>query len=162
SLQDVREFSEVADAHTAVLRSRSVCNRGSLARSGRGDDPAACHGDAGLPGAPRRGDRHDHQPVHVFLAGGRGGGRHRSHAVGEALEWSVGLDRSVRRARAFYAVLIIAVAVAALLNVFRVNPIQALVWAGVVNGLVATPALIVLILLTTKEELMGSFKATRA
>ncbi len=85
-----------------------------------------------------------------------------AYAVGEALEWSVGLDRSVRRARAFYAVLIIAVAVAALLNVFRVNPIQALVWAGVVNGVVATPALIVLILLTTREELMGSFKATRA
>jgi len=59
-------------------------------------------------------------------------------------------------------VLIIAVAVAALLNVFRVNPIQALVWAGVVNGIVATPALIVLILLTTREELMGSFKATPA
>ena len=84
-----------------------------------------------------------------------------AYAIGEAFGWSVGLDRPWHRARAFYSVVIVGVAIAAMLNLLRINPIQALVWAGVVNGLVATPVLILLIVLTRRRDLMGNFAATR-
>lgn len=84
-----------------------------------------------------------------------------AYAAGEALHWPVGLDRPVHRAHAFYTVLFLAVAIGVLANLFQINPIQALVIAGVINGLVAVPILVLLILLTRDEEIMGRFTAGR-
>src|ERR1700741_4796822 len=58
-----------------------------------------------------------------------------AYAVGEAFRWPVGLKRRPSKAKAFYAVLAISTGIGLLLNFAKVNPIQALVWSAIVNGI---------------------------
>ena len=80
-----------------------------------------------------------------------------AYAVGEALRWPVGLDRKPRRAKAFYATIVAATAVGALMNFTPINPIKALFWAAVINGVVAVPVMVVMMLMAQRRSIMGAF-----
>jgi len=80
-----------------------------------------------------------------------------AYAVGEARGWPVGLDRAPRKALAFYATLGIATLIGVGLNFTTINPIKALYWSAVVNGVTAVPVMALLMLMTAQKRVMGEF-----
>jgi NRAMP (natural resistance-associated macrophage protein)-like metal ion transporter len=80
-----------------------------------------------------------------------------AYAVGEALQWRVGLEAKPRRAAKFYGTLVVATIVGVALNFVGLNPIRALFIAAVVNGVVAAPVMALIMLLARKRKLMGDF-----
>ena len=83
-----------------------------------------------------------------------------AYAVGEARRWTVGLARRPQSAMAFYAVIVIATMAGTLLNFTSLNPIKALYWSAVINGIVAVPVMIVMMSMTARVEVMGKFTVT--
>ncbi len=82
-------------------------------------------------------------------------------AVGESLGWKIGLARKPSRAKKFYAVIAIATAVGVLLNMVHLNPIKALYWSAVINGVVAVPVMVMMMLMARKKKIMGEFIVSR-
>jgi len=80
-----------------------------------------------------------------------------AYSVGEALKWPVGLERKPRHARGFYAVIATATLVGAGQNFLHINPIKALFWTAVINGVVAVPVLVVMMLVSGNVKVMGKF-----
>ena len=80
-----------------------------------------------------------------------------AYALGEARRWPVGLDRKPKRAKAFYGTIVAATAIGALMNFTPVDPIRALVLAAVINGVVAVPVMVVMMLVSAREKVMGLF-----
>ncbi len=81
-----------------------------------------------------------------------------AYAIGETFEWKVGLGRKASAAKAFYGVIAAAVLVGGLMNFLPVDPIKALFWSAVVNGVVAVPVMVLLMLLASRQAVMGQFK----
>ncbi|MFZ0506487.1 MAG: divalent metal cation transporter, partial [Chthoniobacterales bacterium] len=84
-----------------------------------------------------------------------------AYAVGEAFHWPVGLKRKPSRAKAFYAVLAISTIIGLLLNFANVNPIQALVWSAIINGITAAPVMCFMMLMASSRKIMGKFIVPR-
>ena len=82
-------------------------------------------------------------------------------AVGESFGWKIGLARKPRRAVKFYAVIALATAVGALLNFTPINPIKALYWSAVINGVVAVPVMVMMMLMARNRKVMGDFTISR-
>jgi NRAMP (natural resistance-associated macrophage protein)-like metal ion transporter len=82
-------------------------------------------------------------------------------AVGEGFGWHVGLARKANRAKAFYGVLVAAVAAGVIMNFTPIDPIKALFWSAVINGVVAVPVMAVLMHLSTHRAAMGDFRLPR-
>ena len=78
-------------------------------------------------------------------------------AVGEAFGWHVGLALKLGRAPTFYAVIAIAFIVGVGLNFTRIDPIKALFWSAVINGVVAVPVMVMMMLLSSRKVVMGQF-----
>jgi Mn2+/Fe2+ NRAMP family transporter len=81
-----------------------------------------------------------------------------AYALGEARGWPVGLARKPQQAKAFYAAIAVATLLGAAANVFQLNPVKALVWAAVLNGMVAVPVMALLMLMSTSTAIMGKFR----
>lgn len=81
-----------------------------------------------------------------------------AYAVSEALEWNEGLSRRMKDAPGFYAVIVGSMAVGLGLVGFGVNPIRALYFAALFNGLTAPP-LILLIIILARSRSMGQFRS---
>jgi Mn2+/Fe2+ NRAMP family transporter len=75
--------------------------------------------------------------------------------VTEAFGWRSGLDRKLTRAPQFYVVIIAATLVGMALNFLGINPITALVLSAVLNGLVAAPLLVLVMLVSNSRAAMG-------
>jgi len=80
-----------------------------------------------------------------------------AYAVGEAFGWHVGLTRKPRRAKGFYGVIAVATLVGGLLNFSSLDPIKALFWSAVINGVVAVPVMAMMMLLGSRHDVMGRF-----
>jgi NRAMP (natural resistance-associated macrophage protein)-like metal ion transporter len=80
-----------------------------------------------------------------------------AYAVGEVFEWPVGLARQPLLAKAFYGTIAGATFVGGLLNFTPLDPIKALFWSAVVNGVVAVPVMIAIMLMAAKPAVMGQF-----
>jgi NRAMP (natural resistance-associated macrophage protein)-like metal ion transporter len=80
-----------------------------------------------------------------------------AYAIGEALRWPVGLDCKPRRAKTFYGAIVAATAIGAMMNFTPINPIKALLWAAVINGIVSVPVMAVMMVMSTKAAIMGEF-----
>jgi NRAMP (natural resistance-associated macrophage protein)-like metal ion transporter len=78
-------------------------------------------------------------------------------ALGEALRWPVGLGRRPLKARAFYATIAAATLVGAALNFSPLDPVRALFWSAVLNGVVAVPVMVMMLLLAARRDVMGQF-----
>ena len=78
-----------------------------------------------------------------------------AYAIGEGRKWPVGLARKPKEAIAFYTVLTISVAFAVALNFMPIDPIKALYWSAVINGVLAAPVMAALMVLVRKKEVMG-------
>jgi NRAMP (natural resistance-associated macrophage protein)-like metal ion transporter len=84
-----------------------------------------------------------------------------AYALGEARGWPVGLARKPLQAKAFYGAIAVATLLGAAAHVFQLNPVKALVWAAVLNGIVAVPVMVLLMCLTTSAAIMGQFEISR-
>jgi Mn2+/Fe2+ NRAMP family transporter len=84
-----------------------------------------------------------------------------AYAVGEAMQWRVGLAQRPGRARAFYGVIAAATVVGALLNFSPLDPIKALFWSAVINGVAAVPIMTMIMLMGARRQVMGQFTLTK-
>ena len=80
-----------------------------------------------------------------------------AYALGEALHWPVGLARRWYQARAFYATIAIATALGVVMNYLPIDPIKALFWSAVINGVAAVPIMGIMMLVATRKDVMGQF-----
>ena len=78
-----------------------------------------------------------------------------AYAVSESFNWVEGLHRRPREAKAFYATIAAATLGGVALNFSSVDPIRALFWAALVNGVLATPLMIVMMFIATNGRIMG-------
>jgi Mn2+/Fe2+ NRAMP family transporter len=78
-----------------------------------------------------------------------------AYAIAEALGWKHGLDEKPRRARLFYAMIIAPTLIGMLVNFVGINPIGALFWTAVINGFLAPPLLVVIMLIANNRKVMG-------
>jgi Mn2+/Fe2+ NRAMP family transporter len=85
-----------------------------------------------------------------------------AYALGEARHWPVGLSRKLRRAKAFYATIAAATLLGACANVLKLNPMKALVWAAVINGIVSVPIMVLLMRMAVNPSVMGKFRISTA
>ncbi len=83
-----------------------------------------------------------------------------AYATGEAFGWHVGLARKPSRAKAFYATIAVATLVGGALNFTSLDPVKALFWSAVINGVVAVPVMVMMMLLGSRKDAMGQFTLT--
>ena len=84
-----------------------------------------------------------------------------AYALGEALDWPTGLARRPLDAKAFYGAIAAATLVGVLINFVHLDPIKALFWSAVINGVVAVPLMIVIMLMAMQQQVMGTFTLPR-
>jgi len=78
-----------------------------------------------------------------------------AYAVCEAFGWEWGLDKKFRRAKHFYFVIGGSTLVALLIDFSGINPMDALFWAAVINGFLAPPLLVLIMLIANNKAIMG-------
>jgi len=61
------------------------------------------------------------------------------------------------RARAFYGTIALATLVGAILNFTPLDPIKALFWSALINGVAAVPIMIIIMLMASRKQVMGQF-----
>ena len=84
-----------------------------------------------------------------------------AYAVAEALGWRSGLERKAGAARGFYAVIAVSVLAGLFIQYSPISPMKMLFWSAVINGVVAVPLMVVIILLASSQSVMGAFTASR-
>jgi Mn2+/Fe2+ NRAMP family transporter len=84
-----------------------------------------------------------------------------AYALAEAMGWQSGLERSPRHARGFYAVIAVSVLAALFIQYSPIGPMKMLFWSAVINGVVAVPLLVVIILIASRKSVMGAHTASR-
>jgi NRAMP (natural resistance-associated macrophage protein)-like metal ion transporter len=84
-----------------------------------------------------------------------------AYAVADVFEWRSGLDHTLGEAKGFYGVLIAATVVGTLIDFTSLDPIKALVWSAVVNGVIAVPIMAVMMRLGNNRTILGKYTLTR-
>lgn len=84
-----------------------------------------------------------------------------AYGLGEAFRWTTGLEHTPQEARGFYAVIVIATLAGIAMNFLHINPIKALFWTAVINGVIAVPILVVIMLMAVRPKIMGQFVISR-
>ena len=84
-----------------------------------------------------------------------------AYALSEAMGWREGLERKVRDARGFYAIIAVSVLAALAIQYSPISPMKALFWSAVINGVVAVPLMVVILILVSRKSVMGAFTASR-
>ena len=81
-----------------------------------------------------------------------------AYAVSEAFNWKSGLNLKLRRAHGFYGVIIISTMVGLVINFLGINPVKALIYSAVLNGIAAVPLLYLIIKISASDKILGEFK----
>lgn len=81
------------------------------------------------------------------------------YAVAESFGWAEGLGRKLSEAKAFYATIATLGSVA--VTMLGLDPVRALYWSAVVNGVLATPLILLMVIMSRKPAIMGELKALR-
>lgn len=82
-----------------------------------------------------------------------------AYAVSEAVNWKSGLNLKLKRAHGFYGVITIATLIGLIINFVGINPVKALVYAAVLNGVAAVPLIFFIIRISSNRKIMGEFKS---
>lgn len=83
-----------------------------------------------------------------------------SYAVSEAFNWHAGFSLKLKKAHGFYGVIAVATVAGLVINFIGINPIQALYYTAVVNGVIAPPLLLMIILIANNKRIMGKYVNT--
>jgi len=84
-----------------------------------------------------------------------------AYALSETLGWKWGLERTATEAKGFYGIIAVSVLAALAIQYSPISPMKALFWSAVINGVVAVPLLVVILLLASKKSVMGDFVTPR-
>jgi Mn2+/Fe2+ NRAMP family transporter len=80
-----------------------------------------------------------------------------AYAVSESFDWQSGLDMKLHEALGFYGIIAVATVGGVALNFTHLDPMRALVWSAEINGVIAVPIMAVMMLLASREDIMGRF-----
>jgi len=80
-----------------------------------------------------------------------------AYAVAESFEWRSGLDMKLHEAIEFYGIIAIATLGGVVLNFTHLDPMRALLWSAEINGVIAVPIMAIMMLLASREDIMGKF-----
>ena len=78
-----------------------------------------------------------------------------AYAVAEAGAFKGGMDEKPDSARVFYGVMVVAMLVGTVLALARINPMKLLLWSAVVNGVLAPPLIVIILMVSNNEKIMG-------
>jgi len=84
-----------------------------------------------------------------------------AYALAETLNWTIGLDRSPQDAKRFYATIVAGTVIGIGINFVNIDPIKALFWSAVINGVVAVPLMVMMMIMTMQPKVMGRFTLPR-
>jgi len=79
-----------------------------------------------------------------------------AYAVSEVFDWKASLAHGFHEARGFYAIIIAATGIGTLMSVFELDPIKALVWSAIVNGVISVPIMVVMMWVGQSDRVMGA------
>jgi NRAMP (natural resistance-associated macrophage protein)-like metal ion transporter len=83
-----------------------------------------------------------------------------AYALSEAMGWKASLENKLSEAHGFYGVIAVATLIGVILDYSPLDPIRALFWSAVINGVIAVPLMAVIMLVATRKSIMGAFTAT--
>jgi len=78
-----------------------------------------------------------------------------AYAVSEVFGWEAGLSHGFHEARGFYSIIVAATGMGTVLSIFEVDPIKALVWSAIVNGVISVPIMVVMMWIGQSRTIMG-------
>ncbi len=85
-----------------------------------------------------------------------------AYALAETFGWESGLERELKDAPGFYAVIAVSVLLGVVIQYSPISPMRALFWSAVINGIVAVPLMAVVMILAARKSVMGRFTVPRA
>ena len=85
-----------------------------------------------------------------------------AYALSEVFGWHASLEDSPRQAIKFYIVIALSVLVALAIQYSPISPMKALFWSAVINGVVAVPLMVAILILASKKSVMGDFIASKS
>jgi Mn2+/Fe2+ NRAMP family transporter len=80
-----------------------------------------------------------------------------AYGLGEACQWNASLENKPSAAMRFYAAITLSIIIGLILNFLHIDPIKALVWSAILNGLTAAPLMLVIMLMASNSKVMGKF-----
>lgn len=80
-----------------------------------------------------------------------------AYAVAECFDWREGLDKKLVEAKEFYGIIIVATIGGVLLDFTPIDPIKALFWSAVINGVIAVPIMAIMMIMAVRPDIMGPF-----
>jgi NRAMP (natural resistance-associated macrophage protein)-like metal ion transporter len=81
-----------------------------------------------------------------------------AYACSESLGWKEGLHWKLKEARAFYSVIIVSVLIGILINFIGIDPIKALIYSAIANGIIAPVIIVCIVHISSSKKVMGEFK----
>ncbi len=81
-----------------------------------------------------------------------------SYAISESFGWKHGLNKKLKRATAFYGAIMISMIIGLIMNFVGIDPIKALIYSAILNGIIAPVIIVFIVLLSSNEKIMGEFK----
>ncbi len=84
-----------------------------------------------------------------------------AYALSEAMGWNSGLEYRPEDARGFYSIIAVSVLLGLVIQYSPISPMKALFWSAVINGVIAVPLMVVIIMLASKKSVMGKFTVNR-
>jgi NRAMP (natural resistance-associated macrophage protein)-like metal ion transporter len=83
-------------------------------------------------------------------------------AVAEVFGWKEGLEKQPKQAAGFYSIIVLATLLGLIIDWSPLDPIRALFWSAVLNGLAAVPLMIAMMIVVSHKEVMGRFTASKS
>ncbi|MEI8032507.1 MAG: divalent metal cation transporter [Chlorobiaceae bacterium] len=84
-----------------------------------------------------------------------------AYALSEAMGWNSGLEYKPEDARGFYSIIALSVLLGLVIQYSPISPMKALFWSAVINGVIAVPLMVVIIMLASKKSVMGKFAVSK-
>ena len=84
-----------------------------------------------------------------------------AYAFSDAVGWKAGLFRKFKQAHGFYGVIIFATLIGLIINFTPIKPFTMLYYAAVLNGIIAPPLMVIIMLISNNSRIMGGYKNSR-
>ena len=78
-----------------------------------------------------------------------------AYAVSEAFSWKEGLYKKLEEARGFYGIIVLATLIGLFINFINIPPMKALYYAAVINGIIAVPLILIILIVANNKNIMG-------
>jgi len=82
-----------------------------------------------------------------------------AYALSEAFNWKDGLNLKFKNALGFYGVITLSTLLGLMINFVGIDPIKALVYSAVLNGVIAVPLIFLIALIAKNKKIMGDYKS---